>query len=51
MKAADGTALVAPNMYEHAYAMDDGADAGAYVDAFVEALSLDYANGAFKKAE
>lgn len=50
MTAAEGTILVALGMCEHAYAMDYGADAGAYVDAFMGALAWDHADAAFKKA-
>jgi Fe-Mn family superoxide dismutase len=37
-------------MYEHAYHMDYGAKAGAYVDAFMKAVSWKAANAAFAKA-
>ncbi|MEQ1930998.1 MAG: Fe-Mn family superoxide dismutase [Parvularculaceae bacterium] len=50
MTAADGPALIALDMYEHAYALDYGADAPAYVDAFMSALRWDQADAAFKKA-
>jgi Fe-Mn family superoxide dismutase len=50
MTAADGAILAALDMYEHAYAMDYGADAGAYVDAFMSALAWDRANDTFKSA-
>ena len=50
MTVADGTTLIALDMYEHAYAMDYGADAGAYVSAFMSALAWDYANKNFKNA-
>lgn len=50
MTGADGTILAALDMYEHAYAMDYGADAGAYVEAFMRALAFDHADAAFKKA-
>ncbi len=42
MTLADGRVLVALDMYEHAYHMDFGAKAAAYVDAFMGAL--DWAN-------
>ena len=42
MTVADGRVLVALDMYEHAYHMDFGAKAAAYVDAFMNAL--DWAN-------
>ena len=35
---ADGRPIVVLDMYEHAYHMDYGAKAGAYVDAFMEAI-------------
>jgi Fe-Mn family superoxide dismutase len=47
MTGADGTVLVALDMYEHAYAIDYGAGAGAYVDAFMTALRWDGADRAF----
>lgn len=50
MTAADGTVLVALDMYEHAYAIDYDARAGAYVDAFMGALRWDAANAAFDGA-
>jgi Fe-Mn family superoxide dismutase len=50
MTVADGSILLALDMYEHAYAMDFGADAGAYVDAFMTALRWDYAGEVMKGA-
>lgn len=50
MTAADGVILVALDMYEHAYAIDYGADAGAYVDAFMKIVAFDRADLVFKKA-
>lgn len=50
MTAADGEVLLALDMYEHAYAMDYGADAGAYVDAFMNALSWEHADARFREA-
>jgi Fe-Mn family superoxide dismutase len=38
MTAADGAILQALDMYEHAYAMDYGANAAGYVDAFLAAM-------------
>lgn len=38
------TPLIALDMYEHAYHIDFGANAGAYVDAFVRAIDWDKAN-------
>jgi len=42
MTIADGQVLIALDMYEHAYHMDFGAKAAAYVDAFMKVL--DWAN-------
>ena len=39
MTIADGRSLIALDMYEHAYHMDFGARAAAYVDAYMGALS------------
>src|SRR5689334_16878361 len=39
MTIADGRVLLALDMYEHAYHMDFGAKAAAYVDAFMAAIS------------
>lgn len=39
MTVADGQVLLALDMYEHAYHMDYGAKAAAYVDAFMGAIS------------
>lgn len=50
MTLADGAPLLALDMYEHAYHMDYGAKAGAYVDAFMKAFSWKHANGVFKAA-
>ncbi|WP_296599183.1 superoxide dismutase [Phenylobacterium sp.] len=50
MTLADGAPLVALDMYEHAYQMDYGAKAGAYVDAVMRALSWRNANAAFRRA-
>ena len=47
---ANGTVLVALDMYEHAYAIDYGAKAAAYVDAYMGVLNWDAANVAFAKA-
>ena len=51
MTAADGCVLAALDMYEHAYAMDYGAGAGAYVDAYMTALRWGAADAAFARAE
>ena len=37
------------DVYEHAYHMDYGARAAAYVDAFMKAASWRYANETFRK--
>ena len=50
MTLADGAPLLALDMYEHAYQMDYGAKAGAYVDAFMKAASWKAANETFRKA-
>jgi len=47
---AGGTPLLALDMYEHAYQMDYGAKAAAYVDAVMKVLSWGRANEAFRKA-
>jgi superoxide dismutase, Fe-Mn family len=50
MTLADGAPLLALDMYEHAYHMDYGAKAGAYVDAFMKAFTWKHANDAFRRA-
>jgi Fe-Mn family superoxide dismutase len=50
MTLADGAPLLALDMYEHAYHMDYGAKAGAYVDAFMKAATWTHANEAFRRA-
>jgi superoxide dismutase, Fe-Mn family len=47
---ADGAPLLALDMYEHAYHMDYGARAGAYVDAYMKAFSWNGANARFPGA-
>lgn len=47
MTVADGHVLVALDMYEHAYQMDFGAKAAAYVDAYMNALDWAQADKAF----
>ncbi|MEW5685076.1 MAG: Fe-Mn family superoxide dismutase [Pseudomonadota bacterium] len=47
---ADGRPLLALDMYEHAYHMDYGAKAGAYVDAYMKAFAWKGANARFAKA-
>lgn len=48
MTLAGGTPLLALDMYEHAYALDYGAKAGAYVDAFMATINWTHADGLFK---
>ena len=50
MALADGRVLVALDMYEHAYHMDFGAKAAAYVVAFMGALDWTHADGDFAAA-
>jgi Fe-Mn family superoxide dismutase len=50
MTLADGAPLLALDMYEHAYHIDYGAKAGAYVDAFMKAVSWKSANDVFRRA-
>ena len=40
---ADGAPLLALDMYEHAYHMDQGAKAAAYVDIYMDAIRWDNA--------
>jgi len=47
---AGGMPLIALDMYEHAYHMDYGAKAGAYVDAFMKVVSWRHASEAFRRA-
>jgi Fe-Mn family superoxide dismutase len=47
---AGSAPLLALDMYEHAYAMDYGAKAGDYVNAFMKAMSWRHANEAFSRA-
>jgi Fe-Mn family superoxide dismutase len=49
MTLAGGTPILALDMYEHAYHIDFGAGAGAYVDAFMKAMSWRTANDAFAR--
>lgn len=49
MTLAGGTPLLALDMYEHAYAMDFGAKASAYVDAFMGGFGWANANRLFAK--
>ena len=50
MTIADGRVLLALDMYEHAYHMDFGAKAAAYVDAFMGAISWANANSVLSAA-
>ncbi|MEZ6030169.1 MAG: Fe-Mn family superoxide dismutase [Hyphomonadaceae bacterium] len=50
MTVADSQILLALDMYEHAYHMDFGAKAGAYVDAFMKALNWANADRVFSAA-
>lgn len=51
MTLADGRGLIALDMYEHAYAMDFGARAAAYVDAYMGALDWANADKEFSAAK
>jgi superoxide dismutase, Fe-Mn family len=46
---ADGAPILALDMYEHAYTMDYGAKAAAYVDAFMKAMTWAGANRRFAR--
>jgi Fe-Mn family superoxide dismutase len=50
MTLADGAPILALDMYEHAYAMDYGARAAGYVDAFMKAMTWTEANRRFAAA-
>ena len=50
MTLAGATPMLALDMYEHAYAMDYGAKAGAYVDAFMGAVDWTAADRIFMRA-
>jgi Fe-Mn family superoxide dismutase len=50
MSLAGATPILVLDMYEHAYAMDYGAKAGAYVDAFMGTVNWTSADGRFAKA-
>jgi Fe-Mn family superoxide dismutase len=45
--AADGKVLLALDMYEHAYQLDYGPDAGGYIDAFLGTMGWAHADEAF----
>jgi Fe-Mn family superoxide dismutase len=47
MTLAGSTPLLALDMYEHAYAIDYRARAGAYVDAYMKAINWNNASGLF----
>lgn len=49
MTLAGATPLLALDMYEHAYALDFGAKAGAYVDAYMNAIRWDEASRRYKE--
>jgi len=49
MTLADGAPLLALDMYEHAYHIDYGAKAAAYVDAFMKAFTWNHANTEFRR--
>ena len=51
MTLAGGTPILALDMYEHAYAIDFGAKAAAYVDAFMGALNWTEADARYKRAQ
>lgn len=50
MTLADATPILALDMYEHAYALDYGANTGAYVDAFMKATNWGSADRHFRRA-
>jgi superoxide dismutase, Fe-Mn family len=47
---AGATPILALDMYEHAYHLDFGADAGAYVDAFMKNIDWDHVAARFSRA-
>ncbi|MHA0337289.1 superoxide dismutase [Sphingomonas aquatilis] len=49
MTLAGGTPLIALDMYEHAYAIDYGAKAGDYVDAYMKVVNWDAASRRFQQ--
>ena len=49
MTLANGRPILALDMYEHAYAMDYGAKAAAYVDAVMQAIRWDNAAALYEK--
>jgi superoxide dismutase, Fe-Mn family len=50
MTLAGGVPILALDMYEHAYHIDYGANAGAYVDAFMAAVDWTNANQVYARA-
>jgi len=50
MTLAGSTPILALDMYEHAYAIDYGAKAGAYVDAFMKAVNWSSADQRVRRA-
>ena len=50
MTGADSVPILALDMYEHAYHMDYGAKAGAYVDAYMKVINWGAAATAYKTA-
>jgi Fe-Mn family superoxide dismutase len=50
MTLAHSTPILALDMYEHAYAMDYGAAAGGYVDAFMKTINWSNADRLFARA-
>ena len=49
MSLANGRPILALDMYEHAYAMDYGARAAGYVDAFMQVIKWDNAQSLFAR--
>jgi len=49
MTLANGRPILALDMYEHAYQMDYGARAAAYVDAFMQIIRWDNAGALFER--
>jgi Fe-Mn family superoxide dismutase len=49
MTLAGSTPILALDMYEHAYAMDYGSNAGAYVDAFMKVINWGAVDAAFSR--
>ena len=49
MTLADGRPILALDMYEHAYQMDYGARAAAYVDAFMQGIRWDNAQALYER--